>query len=71
MAEVAKALATGYAYSSLTCFVRRAGKVCVCELVPLFGISQPTLSHHLRSSRRCLVDSSARAYGPTTTSSPT
>ncbi len=28
-----------------------AGKVCVCELVPLFEISQPTLSHHLRRLR--------------------
>ena len=28
-----------------------AGEVCVCELVPLFAISQPTLSHHLRKLR--------------------
>jgi ArsR family transcriptional regulator len=25
--------------------------VCVCELVPLFDISQPTLSHHLKKLR--------------------
>jgi ArsR family transcriptional regulator len=30
---------------------RYAGKVCVCELVPLFGLSQPTLSHDLRVLR--------------------
>jgi ArsR family transcriptional regulator len=24
------------------------GKVCVCELLPLFDVSQPTLSHHLK-----------------------
>src|SRR3954447_24973453 len=35
-----------------------AGKVCVCELVPLFDLSQPTLSHHLRKLREAgLVDS--------------
>jgi ArsR family transcriptional regulator, arsenate/arsenite/antimonite-responsive transcriptional repressor len=27
------------------------GKVCVCELVPLFELSQPTISHHLRVLR--------------------
>ncbi len=30
---------------------RHAGKVCVCELVPLFDVSQPTLSHHLKKLR--------------------
>jgi ArsR family transcriptional regulator len=25
--------------------------VCVCELVPLVGLSQPTVSHHLRLLR--------------------
>ena len=30
---------------------KHAGKVCVCELVPLFDISQPTLSHHLKKLR--------------------
>ena len=28
-----------------------AGQVCVCELVPLFDVSQPTVSHHLRVLR--------------------
>lgn len=28
-----------------------AGEVCVCELVPLFDVTQPTLSHHLRKLR--------------------
>jgi ArsR family transcriptional regulator len=37
---------------------RNAGQVCVCELVPLFDISQPTLSHHLKKLRDArLVDS--------------
>ena len=30
---------------------KHAGKVCVCELVPLFDIAQPTLSHHLKKLR--------------------
>ena len=30
---------------------RHAGEVCVCELQPLFDISQPTLSHHLKKLR--------------------
>ena len=37
---------------------KHAGKVCVCELVPLFDISQPTLSHHLKKLREAgIVDS--------------
>jgi ArsR family transcriptional regulator len=27
------------------------GQVCVCDLQPLVGVSQPTLSHHLRKLR--------------------
>jgi ArsR family transcriptional regulator, arsenate/arsenite/antimonite-responsive transcriptional repressor len=34
---------------------RHAGKVCVCELLPLFDVSQPTLSHHLRKLREAGV----------------
>jgi len=30
---------------------KAAGEVCVCELLPLFDISQPTLSHHLKKLR--------------------
>jgi ArsR family transcriptional regulator len=33
----------------------------VCELVPLFAISQPTLSHHLKKLRDAgIVDSERR-----------
>ncbi len=32
--------------------------MCVCELVPLFDIAQPTLSHHLKKLREAgIVDS--------------
>jgi ArsR family transcriptional regulator len=30
---------------------KHAGKVCVCELVPLFDLTQPTVSHHLKVLR--------------------
>src|SRR3954470_13586030 len=40
---------------------KHAGKVCVCELVPLFDISQPTLSFHLKKLRDSgIVDSERR-----------
>ena len=40
---------------------RHAGKVCVCELVPLFDLSQPTVSHHLKVLRDAgIVDSERR-----------
>ena len=40
---------------------KHAGKVCVCELVPLFDIAQPTLSHHLKILRQAgIVDAERR-----------
>ncbi|MDX6650487.1 MAG: ArsR family transcriptional regulator, arsenate/arsenite/antimonite-responsive transcriptional, partial [Solirubrobacteraceae bacterium] len=36
-------------------------KVCVCELVPLFDVSQPTLSHHLKVLREAGIVDSERA----------
>jgi hypothetical protein len=37
------------------------GTRCVCELVPLFDVSQPTLSHHLSKLRAAgIVDSHRR-----------
>ena len=35
---------------------RHAGKVCVCELTPLFDVSQPTVSHHLKVLREAGLD---------------
>src|SRR3981081_2143529 len=37
-----------------------AGKVCVCELVPLFDLSQPTVSHHLKVLRDAGIVGSER-----------
>jgi ArsR family transcriptional regulator len=61
MAEVAKALGDPIRLQLVDLLRKHAGKVCVCELVPLFGISQPTLSHHLKKLREAgIVDSERR-----------
>jgi ArsR family transcriptional regulator len=61
MAEVAKALGDPIRLQLVDVLRKHAGKVCVCELVPLFDISQPTLSHHLGKLRGAgIVDSERR-----------
>lgn len=61
MAEVAKALGDPVRLQLVDVLRKHAGKVCVCELVPLFEISQPTLSHHLKKLRGAgIVDSERR-----------
>jgi ArsR family transcriptional regulator len=58
MAEVAKALGDPIRLQLVDVLRKHAGKVCVCELVPLFEVSQPTLSHHLGKLRAAgIVDS--------------
>ncbi len=58
LAEVAKALGDPIRLQLVDVLRKHAGKVCVCELVPLFDVSQPTLSHHLKKLRDAgLVDS--------------
>ena len=58
MAAVAKALGDPIRLQLVDVLRAHAGKVCVCELVPLFRISQPTLSHHLKTLRNAgIVDS--------------
>jgi len=37
-----------------------AGEVCVCDMVDLFDLSQPTVSHHLRTMRTAGLISSRR-----------
>ncbi|HEX7291874.1 MAG TPA: metalloregulator ArsR/SmtB family transcription factor [Conexibacter sp.] len=51
IAAVAKALADPIRVQLVDVLRTHAGEVCVCELEPLFAISQPTLSHHLRKLR--------------------
>jgi ArsR family transcriptional regulator len=61
MAEVAKALGDPIRLQLVDVLRRHAGEVCVCELVPLFDVSQPTLSHHLNKLRMArIVDSERR-----------
>jgi ArsR family transcriptional regulator, arsenate/arsenite/antimonite-responsive transcriptional repressor len=58
MAEVAKALGDPVRLQLVDVLRKHAGKVCVCELQPLFDVSQPTLSHHLKKLRDAgIVDS--------------
>jgi ArsR family transcriptional regulator len=61
MAAVAKALGDPIRLQLVDVLRRHAGKVCVCELVPLFDISQPTLSHHLKKLRDAGIVDSERA----------
>ena len=50
-AAVAKALGDPIRMQLVDVLRKHAGKVCVCELVPLFDLSQPTVSHHLKVLR--------------------
>src|SRR5213079_1558662 len=61
MAEVAKALGDPVRLQLVDVLRKHAGQVCVCELVPLFDLSQPTVSHHLKVLREaCIVESERR-----------
>jgi ArsR family transcriptional regulator len=51
LAELAKALSDPVRLQVVDVLRKAAGEVCVCELLPLFDISQPTLSHHLKKLR--------------------
>jgi ArsR family transcriptional regulator len=51
LAIIAKALADPIRVQLVDVLRRHAGKVCVCELTPLFDVSQPTVSHHLKVLR--------------------
>ena len=60
MAEVAKALGDPIRLQLVDVLRKHAGKVCVCELVPLFDLSQPTVSHHLGVLRKAGIVASER-----------
>ena len=61
LAIVAKALGDPIRLQLVDVLRKHAGKVCVCELLPLFDIGQPTLSHHLKKLRDAgIVDSERR-----------
>ncbi|HEX2358876.1 MAG TPA: metalloregulator ArsR/SmtB family transcription factor [Solirubrobacterales bacterium] len=60
MAKVAKALGDPIRMQLVDVLRKHAGKVCVCELVPLFDLSQPTVSHHLKKLREAGIVGSER-----------
>jgi ArsR family transcriptional regulator len=60
MAHVAKALGDPVRIQLVDVLRKHAGKVCVCELVPLFDLSQPTISHHLKVLREAGIVGSER-----------
>src|ERR1039457_4917799 len=60
MAEVAKALGDPVRLQLVDVLRKHAGKVSVCELVPLFDLSQPTVSHHLKVLRQAGLVGSER-----------
>src|SRR5919202_2376371 len=60
LAAIAKALGDPVRLQLVDVLRKHAGKVCVCELVPLFGLSQPTVSHHLKVLREAGLVGSER-----------
>ncbi len=60
MATVAKALGDPVRVQLVDVLRKHAGKVCVCELVPLFDLAQPTVSHHLKVLREAGIVGSER-----------
>ena len=51
LASLSKALGDPIRVQLVDVLRKDAGKVCVCELTPLFDVSQPTVSHHLKVLR--------------------
>ena len=60
IAQVAKALGDPVRVQLVDVLRKHAGEVCVCELVPLFDLSQPTVSHHLKKLRDAGIVGSVR-----------
>jgi ArsR family transcriptional regulator, arsenate/arsenite/antimonite-responsive transcriptional repressor len=57
---IAKALGDPVRVQLVDVLRKHAGKACVCELVPLFDLSQPTISHHLKVLREARIVGSER-----------
>ncbi len=60
MAKIAKALGDPIRIQIVDVLRKHAGKVCVCELTPLFDVGQPTVSHHLKVLRDAGIVASER-----------
>jgi ArsR family transcriptional regulator len=60
ISAVAKALGDPIRLQLVDVLRKHAGKACVCELVPLFDLAQPTVSHHLKVLRDAGIVGSER-----------
>src|ERR1700737_1200156 len=60
MASIAKALGDPVRLQLVDVLRKHAGKVCVCELVPLFDLPQPPVSPHLKVLRQAGIVGSER-----------
>ena len=60
MAAIAKAIGDPVRLTLVDVLRKHAGEVCVYELLPLFDLSQPTLSHHLKKLRDAGIVGSER-----------
>ena len=60
LATIAKALGDPVRLQLVDVLRKHAGEICVCELVPLFDLSQPTVSHHLKVLRDAGIVGSER-----------
>ncbi len=60
-AAVFKALSDPIRLRLMSVIASAGGEICVCELTPLFDVSGPTVSHHLRVLREAgLIDCERR-----------
>jgi ArsR family transcriptional regulator, arsenate/arsenite/antimonite-responsive transcriptional repressor len=60
VATIAKALDDPVRIRLVDVLRKHAGTLCVCELVPLFDLFQPTVSHHLKVLREAGIVGSER-----------
>ena len=61
LAELMKALADPTRVQMLLALRRATAPVCICDFTATFGLSQPTISHHVKKLRDAgLVESTRR-----------
>ncbi len=60
LGAIAKALGDPIRVQIVDVLRKHAGDVSVCELVPLFHLAQPTVSHHLKVLREAGIVGSER-----------
>ena len=58
--ELLKAAADPTRLQMLAILRNSAGPVCICDLTALFGLSQPTISHHMARLRRARLAVSSK-----------